>query len=108
MFEKITKYTVCAISPEVSDEWYNWIIDVTWRGDDLWSVDHFGDNYCLNSDDEWVYQRCPDGIDYNEWRKTHRFTLPTALKKAHDWAPLVTVNGLTPTDIIIKHAANGS
>ena len=96
---RVTRYEVNAL-PESYGEAYHWAISVEYRGKDLWAVLHFG--YCLGWDGDWDYEPSPSNRE-DDWLAAHRFDQETALALACEHALKVTVNGLTPADILARH-----
>lgn len=102
MLESVVRVTCYEVSllPESYGEAYHWAVSVEYRGKDQWAVLHFG--FCLGDDGEWDYEPSPSNRDDN-WLATHRFDMETALALACKHAPEVSVNGLTPADIFVRH-----
>lgn len=98
--EFATEYTVCAL-PREHCEHQTFAIKVAWRGsifpdrmDHCWAVCRHG--RCINGKGEWDYEPQPSSRT-DAWIKAHRFTMEMALRLAREAAPLVNVNGYTPT-----------
>lgn len=98
---EVTSYTVCCLPPDHIDE-YHFRITVERRAPNQWAVMHNG--YCLHTSGRWDYEPLPSSRT-DQWKKSHRFDLETALKKARRMAPDVTVNGWTVEQVIAKAAA---
>ena len=93
------EYTVNCL-PDDDLDGHLFAIRVQYRGNDRYAVIRLGD-LCLGSDGTWdhgvkEYDRGDD------WLNAHRFDLDTALKLAKEQAPLVTVNGHTVTDALVR------
>lgn len=104
-YERPTQYVVSAVPEDLCMDYYAWNIEVDWRGPgDLWAVKRF--SQCLGSDGLWDYESIPSERT-DEWKRTHRFPLAEALRLAHEAAPSVVVNGITPADLLAKYGAVG-
>lgn len=71
--------------------------------DQQWAVILRG-NWHLGHDGKWSLKPGNDYDGYDEWVRTHRFGLETALKVAAEQAPHVTVNGNTPAQLLAWRA----
>lgn len=91
-----TAYTVSAL-PEPIPDADSWAIIVEYRGHGRWAACH--GRRCLSAAGRWDWEPIPSERD-DEWLADHRFTLPAALSVAERAAPLVTVNGRTPADVL--------
>lgn len=96
---RVTCYEVNAL-PEAYDERYHWAITVEYRGDGKWAVLHF--RSCLGADGDWDLEPSPTNRE-DDWLATHRFDMETAIALASEHAPKVSVNGMTPADILARH-----
>ncbi|WP_331756336.1 hypothetical protein OHA04_45485 (plasmid) [Streptomyces sp. NBC_01590] len=88
------QYEVCLL-PEGDINRHCFAITVEHRGDDQWAVCHFGE--CLGTDGQWDWEPFPS-TRQDDWLKSHRFDLDTALAIAKKAAPHVVVNGHTAAD----------
>lgn len=83
--------------PEGHPEIDVWSLTVEWRGDGLWAICQR--SQCLASDGVWDYE--PSSSERTkEWRATHRFDLPTALRLAKAQLADIVVNGLSVFDVM--------
>jgi hypothetical protein len=94
-----TTLTVNAVPADVPQA-YLWELTVEKRGPDSWAVCRMRE--CLGSDGEWWYESIPSERS-DEWLKTHRFDLSTAVRLARLEAPKVTVNGLSVAAVLERH-----
>jgi hypothetical protein len=77
-----------------------WCVTVEDRGHGKWAVCR-GPSV-LGTDGTWDWEMRP-GDREDEWLATHRFGLEAALRLAAEWAPRVTINGMTALDILARH-----
>ena len=96
---RVTQYQVNALPESILDA-HHWDVTVEYRGDGKWAICHF--RQCLGDDGEWDFEPSPSSRT-DEWLATHRFTEEEALRLAREQAPNITVNGLTPADVIARH-----
>lgn len=95
---RVTAYEVSCL-PEDHIDHHLWALKVEDRGRGLWAVLHKG--YCLGRDGTWDYEpRSSSRTD--EWLTEHRFEYDDAIRLAQQAAPHVTVNGLTPADVLAR------
>jgi hypothetical protein len=99
VFVRPTRYEVSCLPPDDVNA-HHFTVRVEWRGDDRWCVTD-GHN-CLGKDGDWDYERLPSNRT-DEWLATHRFDLDTALALAKDFAPKLTINGMTAADVLARH-----
>lgn len=96
-----TEYTVSAL-PEDHRARRHYTLYVTYRGLGLWAVRNGKD--CLDHDGRWVYEMvtvASSAVDEgNEWIKTHRYPLHTALTKAAEAALTMEIMGRHVQDIL--------
>ena len=104
VWTEVTVYTVCAV-PKTNLQWYAWSITVESRGDDRWAVCHHG--MTMTKTGRWRYERS-NSSRTEGYLKFHRHDLDTALRLAQEYAPKVTVNGLTPADALEWHATDNA
>lgn len=86
--------------PADHPEAHPFTVCVEWRGRDLWAVTRHG--MCLSRSGVWEYETRPSERT-DEWLAEHRFPYPEAMERARMVAPLLTVNGLTVTDVLKEH-----
>lgn len=79
-----------------------WNLKVEARGAGRWAVTRFGQ--CLGTDGEWDYERQPSSRT-DDWKRTHRFDLLTALRLAQQHYDTLVVNGQTPAQALAEHEA---
>ena len=91
-----TAYTF-SLLPEDSQDWDTFAVRVEYRGYGRWAVMRHG--HCLNTSDEWDYERNPSGRD-DDWLNEHRFALDEALTRARRILPTITCNGHTYSDAL--------
>ena len=97
---KVTEYTVSAVPADLCSDAYLWDVKVAWRGKGRWAVLH--GPYCLTADGDWDHEMIPSSRT-DEWLADHRFSEIEALIWAARMAPLVTINGTTPADLLAKY-----
>lgn len=98
---RVTRYEVSCL-PEGHKMAPHMTVRVEYRGRDRWAVIH--DPLCLSACGEWDYEmRTSERAA--EWLDAHRFDLVTALKLAKKHAPLLSVAGWTPMEILAREAA---
>ncbi|MCW2898794.1 MAG: hypothetical protein JWO67_1059 [Streptosporangiaceae bacterium] len=95
---RATRYEVSCL-PEGNVNARHFTLRVEHRGDGRWCVTD-GHN-CLGADGTWGYEPLPSNRD-DDWMKTHRFDLDTAIQLAKDFAPKLTINGLTAADVLAR------
>jgi hypothetical protein len=95
-----TTLTVNAVPADVPQA-YLWELTVERRGPDSWAVCRMRE--CLGADGEWWFESIPSERS-DEWLRTHRFDLSTAVRLARLEAPKVTVNGLSVADVLARHS----
>jgi len=97
---EVTRYAVSCLPKDHPDS-FHFTLRVEYRGRDRWAVtDGFA---CLSTDSEWDYEPSSSNRDDN-WIKTHRFDLDTALRLAKEQAPKLTVNGLSIADVLNRRS----
>lgn len=94
-----TRYEVSCLPPD-HPEAHHFTVRVEYRGRDLWCVTD--GHFCLGSEGDWDYESLPSSRD-DEWLKTHRFDLDTALRLAKDFAPKITIGRFTVADVLARH-----
>lgn len=77
-----------------------WKLDVEYRGRGLWAVSRM--SMCLSSAGEWDWEMRPSDRE-DDWLATHRFPLDEALELARQYAPSVTINGVTAAEVLARH-----
>ena len=96
---RVTRYEV-SLLPESYADADSWAITVEYCRNGTWGV--FRGRRSLGSDGLWDWEN-GDNLADDDWLASHRFGLETALKLAREYAPKVSVNGLTPADIFARH-----
>jgi hypothetical protein len=99
-----TRYVVCCV-PETVRGWHHWSLVVEYRGHDRWVVLDRGE--ALASDGTWDVEPSPSSRS-DWWIEAHYFDLETALQMARHKAPHMNVNGLTPADVLARHATRAA
>ncbi len=88
----ITEVSFSLIDPE-DDNYRNYLIQVQWRGDNLYAI--MQSRYCYGTDGSWDWEPRPSERD-GEWLSTHRFPYDQACAIAAREAPvLIGPNGMT-------------
>lgn len=77
-----------------------WNLRVEHRGRGAWAVLHH--SQCLSSDGEWDWEPQPSSRT-DEWKRTHRFDLVTALLLGQQHYNDLAVNGATPAEALAEH-----
>jgi hypothetical protein len=103
-FQRVTEYQVSALPDDLCVDCYAWAVTVAWRGKDRWAVTHHG--RCLGPDG-WDYEMQPSSR-MDEWLNEHRFGEQEALRLAHEVAPRICINGLTPADLLEKYRGSNA
>lgn len=98
------EYTVCAYPDPTSINYDSFAITVRDGHAWGWGVTRY--SRCLNSSGEWVTQPDKESRD-EEWAKTHRFDLDTALRLAREAAPHVRSNRETIAEVWAWEQAQG-
>lgn len=91
-----TTYTFCAL-PEGNVNFRHYCVTVEKRGPGSWAVMQGG--FALGTDAVFDYEP-PPGSRTDEWLRTHRFDLPTALRLAEQEAAVAEVNGISVDDVL--------
>lgn len=81
-----------------------WCVSVSWRGHGRWAVVRgvSDGGPVLGRDGTWSYEEIPSSRE-DDWLAAHRFTLEEAMALAAQWAPKVTVNGMTALEVLQRH-----
>jgi hypothetical protein len=97
----VTKYLVSCL-PLDSGNAAIWGVDVEYAGRGRWAVRQRGHS-CYDIDGNTSWEPIPSERE-DEWLDRHRFDLDTALELARKVAPTIVVNGLTPAQVLERHA----
>jgi hypothetical protein len=95
---RTTEYEVCAL-PESNINYPHYVITVEYRGAGRWAVTRM--RQCLSVDGRWDWESLPSERG-GQWLDRHRFDLDTALRLARTWAPTMTCNGRTVTEVLTR------
>lgn len=93
---RVTRYEVSCL-PEGHDARSSMTVTVEYRGRDLWAVMRHG--RALGVDGTWGYEPSPSSRE-DDWLKSRRFYLDTALRLAEGAAPNLRVNGHSVADLL--------
>jgi hypothetical protein len=85
-FMQPTKYVVSVVTPEMTDDWWLFALNVVWQGGSWWSVERHHLYLAVNG--RWSWQRRGE----EDWDKAHLFGKEEALILAKRYAPDVKVN----------------
>lgn len=111
VFPRIARYDVSIFPDWIwhSDNWHiqheiwMWVAVVKYMGAGRWAVIESSGDSSLprvwGTDGKWEYEGSEQRGD-EEWLRTHRFDLPTALDHAREQAPLISVMGHTARDVL--------
>ena len=88
---RVSEYMV-SVLPEVNVNFRHYVVEVAYRGGDLWAVLNGG--FCLGSGGQWKRE--------DEWLASHRFPLEQALELAQRVAPAVEVNGIPAEAVLAR------
>lgn len=77
--------------PEDDPDAFVWSVTVEWRGGATWAVRWGG--RCLNNSGAWDLEPV-NSERSDEWKRTHRFDHPTAMRLALEAGPKLTIAGL--------------
>lgn len=102
-WQRVTEYVVSAVPEDLIPDAFAWNVTVEWRSEGLWAV-KWGP-YCLSIRGKWDHEPIPSSRT-NAWLAAHRFIEQDALRRAHEMAPTVRVNGLLPADLVERHQAD--
>lgn len=78
-----------------------WHVKVQSRGRGMFAV--VTRSLCLSKAGTWDYEPLPSSRT-DAWRKRYRFTFDEACRLAEEWAPKLTVNGLTALDVLARRS----
>lgn len=98
---KVSAYTVSRIPDDTPDH-TAWSIVVEASGHGKWAVRNIG--RCLNKKGQWEHEPLPSNRT-DKWLKTVRWDNPEdAIAAAVAAEPTLTWNGMTPSDVMARHA----
>jgi len=95
---RVTRYEVSCVPPDDINA-HHFTLTVEHRGHDRWAV--MNGPFCLGVDGDFGHEPIPSERS-DEWKRTHRFDLDTALRLAKEHAPKMTVNGYTVADVLAR------